>query len=768
MLVSVVCDEPELRILPSSATLIKPIGHQTLVTCRPFGGDISLISNIRWLDTKNRTIEPTKSETKSRISVEDMPPDSLALIISSLQENDAGTYTCVASYAGSKILSKSVEIHTIVAVTWVDAPTEQYPELGKDYKVRCKVTGKPAPRVEWRVNGVTLSGNNRLIAETDGLLIQNVEVTDDGTYTCRAFVFDTGELSERHIKVEVHIPPKFDENEMKNSMEFVEGESASITCKAEGKPSPTYKWIRSSTKENLGISSDRFSVNEHTGVLQINKVTRDDNGDFVCFASNGAGSVEHPVRVTVIIKPHVLEIRNISVPTGQEGVLECRATGNPLPVVTFRKLSSETPMIAGLQPNDERIVVHQREDREKQQAIGTLAISPLRTTDDGLYECIARNKGGNVTSNGHITVEFPPSFAHTPMNISWSWDYRPVNLTCIADSIPNATITWFLNERMIQRDPNFVIYNKGPQSTILVTPTDKKFYGAYTCWAKNIHGEARYDIRLMEAHHPQEIQQAKFEVITATTVKFNFVEPRTDGGRPIKAYIAQYKLENQNWPESRNKTWPVDAAYIIEHLIPQATYHFRFAALNEVGYSPWAAPLHTTMPRRSNPEEPTILNLATPPNRFAESSFGDRFEIRWKKPADNGEYIDRYDLEYCIFTGPISEVKRADGDSFKENASYKTSRLNDVLANEVKDCKTLEIRNNELTTYSLEHLEPQTLYKIELRAHNAIGFSTPGQILFRTARDGFIPPQDLSTDSTARATFSSVALLVSLVLLSAL
>uniref|UniRef100_A0A0A9ZHK9 Fasciclin-2 n=1 Tax=Lygus hesperus TaxID=30085 RepID=A0A0A9ZHK9_LYGHE len=734
LLSGVVCDEPELRILPSSATLIKPIGHQTLVTCRPFGGDISLISNIRWLDTKNRTIEPTKSETKSRISVEDMPPDSLALIISSLQENDAGTYTCVASYAGSKILSKSVEIHTIVAVTWVDAPTEQYPELGKDYKVRCKVTGKPAPRVEWRVNGVTLSGNNRLIAETDGLLIQNVEVTDDGTYTCRAFVFDTGELSERHIKVEVHIPPKFDENEMKGSMEFVEGESASITCKAEGKPSPTYKWIRSSTKENLGISSDRFSVNEHTGVLQINKVTRDDNGDFVCFASNGAGSVEHPVRVTVIIKPHVLEIRNISVAAGQEGVLECRATGNPLPVVTFRKLSSETPMIAGLQPNDERIVVHQREDRERQQAIGTLAITPLKTTDDGLYECIARNKGGNVTSNGHITVEFPPSFAHTPMNISWSWDHRPVNLTCIADSIPNATITWYLNERMIQRDPNFFIYNKGPQSSILVTPTDTKFYGAYTCLARNIHGEARHDIRLMEAHHPQEVQQAKFEVITATTVKFNFVEPRTDGGRPIKAYVAQYKLENQNWPEAQNKTWPVDAAYIIEHLIPQATYHFRFSALNEVGYSPWAAPLHTTMPRRSNPEEPTILNLATPPNRFAESSYGDRFEIRWKKPADNGEYIDRYDLEYCIFTGPISEVKRADGDSFKENASYKTSRLNDVLANEVKDCKTLEIRNNEQTSYALEHLEPQTLYKIELRAHNAIGFSTPGQILFRTAR----------------------------------
>ena len=47
--------------------------------------------------------------------------------------------------------------------------------------------------------------DDRYIMEVDGLLIKNVQVTDDGIYTCRAFVMDTGDLQRREIKVEVNI-----------------------------------------------------------------------------------------------------------------------------------------------------------------------------------------------------------------------------------------------------------------------------------------------------------------------------------------------------------------------------------------------------------------------------------------------------------------------------------------------------------------------------------------------------------------------------------
>jgi hypothetical protein len=42
------------------------------------------------------------------------------------------------------------------------------------------------------------------------------------------------------------------------------------------------------------------------------------------------------------------------------------------------------------------------------------------------------------------------------MQEAWSWDGQPVNLTCLAEAIPNATISWFIVDTPEDRpfDPN--------------------------------------------------------------------------------------------------------------------------------------------------------------------------------------------------------------------------------------------------------------------------------------------------------------------------
>lgn len=90
------------------------------------------------------------------------------------------------------------------AITWIDAPEEQYPILGSRYKVKCKVQANPAPIVDWLRNGQQITPDNKHYGvDGDGLLINGVTEEDDGIYICRAIVLDTGELSERNIKVEV-------------------------------------------------------------------------------------------------------------------------------------------------------------------------------------------------------------------------------------------------------------------------------------------------------------------------------------------------------------------------------------------------------------------------------------------------------------------------------------------------------------------------------------------------------------------------------------
>ena len=93
-----------------------------------------------------------------------------------------------------------------------------------------------------------------------------------------------------------------------------------------------------------------------------------------------------------------------------------------------------------------------------------------------------------------------------------------------------------------------------------------------------------------------------------------------------------------------------DSPYILEGLVPQTTYNFRFAAQNDVGFGHWAAPQHLTMPKRSYPGEPQILSNSGE-DGVVMSPYSDKYELTWKIPAHNGEPIDQYTIKYCPVSG---------------------------------------------------------------------------------------------------------------------
>lgn len=85
--------------------------------------------------------------------------------------------------------------------------------------------------------------------QTKGLLVRNVDESDDGIYTCRAAVIQTGELVERNIHVEVQVLPKVQPFTIE--LEGVEDQPFSVKCNATGKPVPTYTWIKDSEQLNV-------------------------------------------------------------------------------------------------------------------------------------------------------------------------------------------------------------------------------------------------------------------------------------------------------------------------------------------------------------------------------------------------------------------------------------------------------------------------------------------------------------------------------------
>ncbi|XP_031621318.1 fasciclin-2 isoform X3 [Contarinia nasturtii] len=746
------CQEPRLEILPRQTPQYRPIGKSTLMTCQAKVDNPDLITDLRWRGQDNINIMPKQSGSPTPPMYTEMLPGGqlLALIIPSLTETMAGKYYCSASYANTEILETSVDIETYVAITWRNAPEYQYPVAGKDYVVQCEVTANPAPTVDWLRNGDPIKIGDRYVIQTKGLLVRNVQESDDGIYTCRAVVVQTGEFVERDIRVEVQVLPKVQPFEME--LEGIEDQPFSLKCNATGKPVPTYSWIKDSEQLNVE-SADRFQVNPLTGQLNILRVTKDDYGNYTCHAKNSAGEDKAKALINVLIRPRIYELWNITRPENEEAEIICKATGRPPPEITFRRWGSTDEFSPGQQQSPlDYISLEQRGDDYKGESTGVLRFDKLRRSDDGLYECIARNKGDSAYKNGHITVEYAPTFEHmSALPPVYTWNEQRANLSCLAQGFPNATIEWKWNDRPIKElnDPNLQIEGNGPRSDLLVIPRERRYYTAYKCVARNRLGQAEHLMELREARIPDVIPQAKSVVVTATTITFEILSPPYDPGLPITAFAAQYKDRNEpDWTNAYNRSWSPDSKFTVEGLRPQTFYDFRFAALNKVGLGQWGAYVAQATPVRSAPESPKILHNRVPnsDNKDEEplvvSPYSDHFDLSWSTPPDNGEPINFYQIRYC----PVLKVDGA---------------LNEI--NQL--CETKNAPPSETVGFKMTELRGDTYYRIQIRAHNAIGFSKPVTLLMKTAvgRDLVIPASPVTSASLIAIAVGGVLLFLLIV-----
>lgn len=736
---------PSLQILPAASVQRKPVGASLLLTCRPDVPDSALISDLRWSDNRNMTIPPKAAgQSSPPIYTESIASgQALALIFNSLQESMAGVYYCAASYSVTEQLGASVSVETYVAITWKDAPEDQRPILGDDYIVRCEVTANPPATVDWLRNGDPIKSSGRYVIENRGLLIRNVSESDDGLYTCRAAVISTGELAKRVIRVEVQIKPEV--QKLPPVLDAVEGQSFSYLCNATGKPVPEFQWIKKSTQQNV-VDIDRFSVNALTGQLDISRVEQDDHDTYSCVAKNAAGISESTTKLNVLIRPKILEFMNITVPEDSDAVLACRAFGRPPPEITFRRFGTTEEYSVGLQVSDDRIVLDLDTNAERGETIGSLRIHKVDKTDDGLYDCIARNPGDVAYKVGHITVEYKPNFDHMKsLPPVYTWEQRPANLSCLAQAIPNATIEWRWNDRRVADlyDINMRIDEQGARSDLIIIPREPRYYTSYKCVATNRLGREEHVMELREARIPDAVGQARPRSVSATSMTFDIIPPAAEKGLPITAVSVQYKEEfNPDWNNALNRTWSPDSPYIVEGLRPQTSYSFRFAVRNVVGLAQWAAYVVHSTPKRSEPETPKTLHTPIQEeddedDAIVTSPYADHFELRWNVPVDNGEPINFYRVKFCP-----------------------GSKVNGVWTELEGACIEEDIQIS--TSYEMRDLAADTYYRIELMAHNAIGFSKPAHLLLKTARGIDVV---LRVDDRALSSAAVIGIVVGCVLL---
>ena len=75
----------------------------------------------------------------------------------------------------------------------------------------------------------------------------------------------------------------------------LEGESASLSCRASGVPAPTVTWLRNDLELPVDV---RLNVDDG-GTLQLTELRRTDSGVYRCVAANSLGSVSEFARLHV-------------------------------------------------------------------------------------------------------------------------------------------------------------------------------------------------------------------------------------------------------------------------------------------------------------------------------------------------------------------------------------------------------------------------------------------------------------------------------------
>ncbi|XP_047738432.1 fasciclin-2 isoform X2 [Hyalella azteca] len=693
----ILAQEPRLLIQPDGQ-ISKSLGETVYVSCRAEVSDPNLVTEMRWTGPGSNEI-PNYDRT---IEIIEDGPGSLGLYIQKLREEDTGTYNCSAVYAGNQNLMSSIQVMSFVKIDFGDTPSHQTPIVGTDALIKCLVTSSPSPVIDWLKDGRPLRTDERHIIQQDGVLVRGITEGDEGVYRCRARVALLGALDSRDIQVEVYVPPKITTRPQDTS--GVEKEAVTFQCVAEGKPAPKYSWVDDQSRPLGG--QEGYYVDEVKGELTVLDLRPDQAGTYRCTATNPAGNDVAEAQLRVLTKPKLEQFLNITVPVAGNAEFRCVFSGDPRPNISFQKETSVEPFYDGIN-SDARIEVEQTVD-DYGNSVGIMKISDVKRSDDGLYTCTGSSGGGETIGWGHITVQFAPTFEKQPTDEFWSWEQEKVNLTCVASSIPNATIQWYIrNEEIPQRDPNLRVLALGPTGVLEVNPLDNSYFGTYTCQATNELGVVNHDVTLKQVHKPGPVTSVKVDKITATTITWRILEPHDNGGRPITSFLVQYKLRNMAWDDAEASSWTKGSAYTLERLLPKEHYVFRFAAKNEVGISEWSGEKSEQMPEVTVPEEPLIFVNDEGVNFVP---YTDHYDLQWKTPLDNGDPINYFTVIY------YQVVEDGSG-------GWKT------LGAKIE--KTVEFPG--VTTYQIQKLRPDTHYRIELRAHNSIGYSSPAELVIKTA-----------------------------------
>ncbi|XP_072939091.1 cell adhesion molecule Dscam1 isoform X22 [Epargyreus clarus] len=640
------------------------------------------------------------------------------LNISSVQTNDGGLYSCIASSkVGSASHSARVNVY---GMPYVRAMKKRPVVAGDTLVAHCPVAGYPIDSIVWERDGRVLPINRKQKVFPNGtLVIENVErISDQATYTCVA-KNSQGYSARGTLELQVMAVPQvtpFDfGEEILNA-----GDTVSLTCTV-GKGDLPLK-IHWQLNDQILNSGNGIYINRNgkrISVLSIENVQHEHIGNYTCIAENQAGRSSHSAVLNVNVPPRwILEPTDKAFAQGSDAKVECKADGFPKPQVTWKRAEGDTPGdYKDLKPNNPNVKV---ED-------GTLTIANIQKTNEGYYLCEAVNGiGSGLSAVILISVQAPPQF-EIKMRNQTARRSEPAVLQCQAKGEKPIGIIWNMNNKRLEpkSDPRYTIREEilpgGVVSDLSIRRTERSDSALFTCVATNAFGSDDTSINMIIQEVPEAPYGLKVLDKSGRTVQLSWAAPY-DGNSPIKKFLIEYKRAKGNWEKDIDRVLvPGDATEAgVFSLRPATAYHIRIVAENELGTS---EPSETV----------TIITAEEAPTGMPQDVKADAVDkhtlrVTWKPPQPqdwNGELQGYY-------------------------VGYKLASSNKSFVFETVDISKESGKEHHL---DILNLKTYTQYAIVVQAFNKMGSGpVSGEVRAYTAEGApSAPPQDvLCTTLTAQ------------------
>ncbi|XP_061732998.1 muscle, skeletal receptor tyrosine-protein kinase [Nerophis ophidion] len=255
----------------------------------------------------------------------------------------------------------------------------------------CEVESQPSADITWTKNNQQIMYYDpRYVTKEQGqmLVIPHVRETDNGEYCCLASN-GIGEPAQSCGALQLKMKPQIKRHPTNVTL-LVESKAV-LPCVTLGNPKPDVTWLKD---DQLIKVSERVNILDY-GALKINNIQKEDAGQYRCVARNSFGlAFSKPVTIEVQAPARILRVpKEKRVEYGSQISLECNATGNPIPTVTWLENGNT---ISGASV-DETLV-------------GEVIVSVLKVTvsKPALYTCLASNRhsaGANtVKATARVTV----------------------------------------------------------------------------------------------------------------------------------------------------------------------------------------------------------------------------------------------------------------------------------------------------------------------------------------------------------------------------